>query len=446
MFGKSEELFFPSPVNVDLTISRCKKKLANLKRYIKSTSNIRSQATNLRHLRENDYNLKNSKQVNLAQQEKYRDLEDHFEDKKIYFKPYEQNEKRHNIETNVCPEFDSESSPRYSNLFVDQLIERYRSTSRPKLSNSNGLSETNSPHQISKSTSTPKLRKKFEAKEDSVNGKNVYDNHRIILNKIIGDSNLTHKFDRDYKGKNRKESLERQESSHVKFSKQKELETKEIVDSLDKKISILEKSMKRDNKRNTKNKNFNIPQRPIMAEYLEWSNNIESKLLSISVIPPDGISRLESSFLPYYCTVQEIQVVKDLISIKGKIVNSSNTMIEVINIGKMFCCYARTRFINSIKRLYHASPKILKLKILVNLEEPEVLLANTFGQDPIENKNDIQFYELEALYEVEGISRFLICLLITDKQARCLTKRCYTISNIEQVLPIYIINVNSISS
>lgn len=440
MFGKSEELFFPSPINVDLTISRCKRKLANLTRYIKSTSNLRSHA-DLRYLRgENGYNTKSSKQVHLDQQEKYRDLEEHLDDKKISYKPYEQCEKRHNLETNVCPESDSESSPSYANSFVNKLIERYRSISRPILPDLDDPLETNSSHQIPKGTSSPKLRKGFEMKDDHNT------NSREILNNIIGGSNLTHKLDKDCKNQSRKESLERQESSHMNMSKQKDLETKEIVDSLDKKICILEKNLRKDNKRKTKQRSFNVPQRTVLAEYLEWSNSIESKLLSISVIPPDGISCLESSFLPYYCNVQEIQVVKDLISIKGKIINSPKKMIEVINIGKMFCCHARARFINSIKRLHHVSPQILKLKILVNLEEPELLLANTFGQDPVESKSDIRFYELEALYEVENLSRFLICLLITDKPADCLTKRCYTISNTEQVLPIYIINLNSISS
>ncbi|OII70877.1 uncharacterized protein cubi_01022 [Cryptosporidium ubiquitum] len=439
MHKQTEDLFFPASINVDLTISRCKKKLAGLRNYIKSTSYPRNQI-NTRFLREpNDYNIKNNKhQVYLAQNEKYRDMFSHLNERKLHHKLNTQNVKNYNPETNVCSEIDSESSLSYNNSFVNKLIERYYSTSKSRLPDLNNQFEANNLFQSSNNLFTPKLRKNDERKEDTLIYQD-FENKSIKLNSVNTDigSYCDPKFGKDCKSSNKKKNIETQKSPNVTLLKQCDLETREIVDNLDKKIKNLERKIKTNKKNDFQKQNT--------SEYLERSNCMESKLLSISVIPPYGISCFESSFLPYYCTLQEIQILKDLISIKGEIFNPSKTKIEVISIGKMFCCHARTRFIDSIKHLYQGSLNVLKLKLLIYIEEPEILLVNTFGPQPIENKGDIYFYELEAIYEMKKISRFMICLLITEKPVECFTKRRYTISNAKQVLPIYIIDVNSTS-
>lgn len=437
MHEKTEDLFFPASINVDLTISRCKKKLASLRRYIKSKSYSRSQV-GIDCLREqNDYSIKNNKQqVYLTQSEKYKDKVNRMNEKKNY-KFYDKNENKYNPEMNICSEIDSESSLSYNNSFVNNLIERYYSTSKSKFPDLNNQLKANHLPQTSNNIFTPKLRKNNERKEDNIIYQEATNSNEIKFNSIKSNGGLYYnfKFDKDCKSNNRKERIEKQKSPNLSLLKQYDLETREIVDNLDKKIRSLEKRIKLNKK--------NCFKKPILFEYIEKSNNMESKLLSISVIPPYGISCFESSFLPYYCTLQEIQIIKDLISIKGDIFNSSQTKIEVTNIGKMFCYHARTRFIDSIKRLYQSSFNVLKLRLLIYIEEPEMLLVNTFGPHPIENKEDIYFYEIEEIYEMKKIFKFMICLLITEKPVECFTKRCYSISNTKQVLPIYIINVNS---
>ncbi|KAH8584986.1 uncharacterized protein ELE39_000937 [Cryptosporidium sp. chipmunk genotype I] len=442
---KKTELFLPASTNVDLTISRCKKKLASLRKYIKSVSYPRSQ-TNIRNLRDkHDYDIKNKKQqIQLIQNENYLDLS-YTDERKLNYRRYDQNEKKYSTEINACSGIDSESSLSYNNSFVNKLIERYYSTSKSKVPDLNKF-EKDISFQTASNLSTPKLRKNNEKKDSKIN-QNIPNNNGIELNNIKSNDSpyYNSKFDRDCKSNNKNENLEKQDSPHISLLKQYDLETREIVDNLEKKIRNLERRLKKDNIRKIKLNKQNEFQEPIY-EQIESLNSIESKLLSISVIPPNGISCFESSFLPYYCTLKEMQIVKDLILIKGKIFNLSQISIEVTSIGKMFCCHARNRFINSIKQLYQNSMNVLKLKLLMYIEEPETLLANTFGPQTIENKDDIHLYELEVLYEIKKISRFLICLLITDKPAECFKKRCYTISNIKQVLPIYIININSISS
>ncbi|CUV05091.1 unnamed protein product [Cryptosporidium hominis] len=438
------DLFFPASTNVDLTISRCKKKLASLRRYIKSVSYLRSQ-TNTGHSRDKyDFNIKNNmRQLQLNKNEKCMDLRRN-DEKKCNYKYYGQNEKKYNAEMNACSGIDSESSISYNSSFVNKLIERYYSTSKSKLPDLNNVEKIIS-FKTTSNLSTPQLRINNERKDESQINQNIPKNN-MELNNIESNygSYCNPKFDSDYKNNNRKENFEKQESPHATLLKQYDLETREIVDNLDKKIRNLERRLKKD-KRKIKLHNKNEFQEPIY-ERLERSNSIESKLLSISVMPPNGISCFESSFLPYYCTQQEIKILEDLISIKGEIYGSSQTSIKIVGIGKIFCCHARTRFIDSIKRLYQGSINFIKLKLLIYIEEPEILLANTCGPQTFENKYDMNFYEFEELYETKKISRFLICLVITDRPMECFKKRCYTISNAKQVLPIYIININSISS
>ncbi|KAK9173522.1 hypothetical protein CmeUKMEL1_12140 [Cryptosporidium meleagridis] len=439
------DLFFPVSTNVDLTISRCKKKLDNLRRYIKSGSYLRSQ-TNIGSSRDKyDFNIKNNtRQQQLKKNEKCMDLRRN-DEKKWNYKNYDQNEKKYNSEMNTCSGIDSESSISYNSSFVNKLIERYYSNSKSKLPDLNNVEKMIS-FQTTNNLSTPQLRRDNERKDETQINQNI-PKSEIELNNIESNygSYCNSKFDGDYKNNNRRENLEKQESPRTALFKQYDLETREIVDNLDKKIRNLERRLKKENKRKIKLYNKNEFQEPIY-ERLERSNSLESKLLSISVMPPNGISCFESSFLPYYCTQQEIKIVEDLISIKGEIYGSSQTSIKVVGIGKIFCCYARNRFIDSIKRLYQDSINIIKLKLLIYIEEPEILLANTFGAQPIENKYDMDFYEFEELYETKKISRFLICLVITDRPTECLKNRCYTISNTKQVLPIYIINIHTISS
>ncbi|KAJ1609192.1 hypothetical protein OJ253_1615 [Cryptosporidium canis] len=408
MFNKNDELFFPPPINVDLTISRCKKKLATLRRYIRSTSHIRGHTDARYFIREKDNIINTNKQKILPKNNQYEDLEYHFNDEKIPFKNYEQNEIKKNVESKVYPEFDSESSLSYNNSFVNALIERYQSESKTKFADLNNKLEAHSSLKVSNNRHSPDL-SELKAKEEVTNLRNALDNDRIASsnNKLIANSYRPN-FAKDCKGHVSIEKLEKPEQSQIKDFSQHDSETKEIVENLDKKIRNLERSIGKYNRRKVKQKNWSHHPQSVISEYLEWSNHIESKLLSISVMPPNGIFCYESSFLPYYCTIQEMQIVKDLISIKGKIINSSKAIIEVTNIGKLFCCYARNRFITSIKELHHTSPNILKLKLLVYLDEPETLLVNTFGPHPIENESDINFYELEALYETSHITRFLI--------------------------------------
>ncbi|KAF7455813.1 hypothetical protein HWI79_3656 [Cryptosporidium felis] len=414
MLNLGDAIHLPSKINIDLTILRNKKKLVSLRRYIKSISNLENRVHskfNDNKRRSDKYNTRLAGSLNI-------------EDKEINGEKsnYEVEEK---LETHS--ETGSESTISYNNSFVNELLERYNSSLKSKEIYSD----------LKENSRIPPINRRVRNI-----GKNNEEN-RIESKEIINDEKGNVK-DMTSKKLNFRfgNTFTQQDQVYKNLLQEYDQETREIVENLDKKIQNLEDKVKNSETQFFGEKDSGEP----TSKYIERCSDLELKLLSLSVIPPCGTTYFESSFLPFYCTFEETEIMKELFSTKGKLLNSMKTNIEITSMGKMFCYHARNRFINSIKLLYYNSLNVLKLKLLAYIEEPEMLLVNTFGSQPIENKDEIYFYEFDSLYKMKGISRVLICLIIINKKQNRVTKDFYSTNDTKRILPIYIIDINSTSS
>ncbi|KAH7649807.1 hypothetical protein FG379_002521 [Cryptosporidium bovis] len=428
MIQEFDSVIIPSSLSVDFTISKCKRKLLNLQKFVRSHYRAKYQKTlngNLSHISRDNPVI--SQRVGFHSAYRSRDnAHDHFEN----YCPNTENAYFKEKNSELC----SESSISYNNSFINKMIERYRNSVGFSMKDPNNDANIHEKNGFSYGDNCSNIKKSNKyLGTDSKNPKVTSNkSEESLLNQTyLPTINNGSTYREPIWRRNQYVSPERS------LTNQFELETREIVESIEKKIKKLENIVQ--------NCSDQIGHLSIISNhsknehvYIKHYKRLESKIVSMAMLPPCGIYEYESSFNPYYCTFGEIDTLKEFISVNMEFYNLNN-LLFIKRVGKMYCYFARERFINFVKCSPANLNSLLKLKLLFFMGEPEILLASTFGQYPIEIKHNYDFCEWSATNELENITRFLICLVaIETDNSKC---GIYPINDIRrQVLPIYIID------
>ncbi|KAH8741912.1 hypothetical protein FG386_003039 [Cryptosporidium ryanae] len=429
MVQEFDSAAIPSSLSVDFTISKCKRKLLNLHKFVRSyyrDKYQRSLNSNLSYMSKNNPIMTQSVGFHNAYRSRKDKAHEYLEN---YF-----SDSRNNYFTEINSEICSESSISYDNSFVNKMIEKYR-------------------HSVGFNMKDPSRNVSIPDRNEFNYGNNCSNSMKSNENLLTGLKNskiVAKKDDEDMNSQTYLPKINNDSISREPIWKQNhyvspgrtlvnhfDLETREIVENIERKIEKLEDIVQDCSDRIC---HLSVITNNSESEhiYMKHYKRLESKIISMAMFPPRGIHDYESSFDSYYCTFGEIDALKELISVNTEFHNSSNSLY-IKRVGKMYCYFARRRFINFVRYSPNNVNSLLKLKLLFFMGEPEILLANTFGQYPIEVKQNYDFCGWNATNKLKNIARFLICLVAIETDYNN-ELGIYPIKDMRQVLPIYIID------